>query len=168
MRWARTYLPVPEIIDQGTEDSVTWLVTTRLPGQDGTHPSQLARPARLARVLAKGLRRFHDATPVHTCPFDFRLEAALEHVRSRLAAGLIDSKRDFHPEFEHLTPAAAVEVLESTSPGSENLVVCHGDYCLPNILIEEGHATGYVDLGELGVADRRAGHRAHCVLPVAV
>jgi len=154
MRWARTYAPVPEVIDQGTEDSTTWLVTTALPGQDGTHPEQLGRPANLARVLAKGLRRFHDAVPAHRCPFDFRLGTAVEHVRRRLSSGLIDSRRDFHPEFEHLTPAAALELLESTLPDSEDLVVCHGDYCPPNILIAGGQATGYVDLGELGVADR--------------
>jgi kanamycin kinase len=154
MRWARTYLPVPEVVDQGSEHSVTWLVTTGLPGQDGTHPDQLGRPAELARVLARGLRRFHDGAPVHSCPFDFRLGAALEHVRRRLSSGLIDSARDFHPEFEHLTPDAAVELLESTRPDSEDVVVCHGDYCPPNILIEGEQATGYVDLGELGVADR--------------
>ena len=154
MRWARTYLPVPEVVDQGTENTVAWLVTTGLPGQDGTHPEQLGRAAELARTLARGLRRFHDAAPVHSCPFDFRLGAAVEHVCTRLSSGLFDSAHDFHPEFEHLTPEAAVDLLESTLPDSEDLVVCHGDYCPPNILIEEGRATGYVDLGELGVADR--------------
>jgi len=111
-------------------------------------------PATLARILARGLRAFHDGAPVGECPFDFRIDAAIRHVRSRLRSGLIDQHRDFHKEFAHLTPVEAVELLESMRPGSEDLVVCHGDYCLPNILIEEGRATGFVDLGELGVADR--------------
>jgi kanamycin kinase len=154
MRWARAHLPVPEVVDQGREGSVTWLVTTSIPGQDGTHPDQLGHPEELARVLAQGLRSFHDTAPVQGCPFNFRMEAAIEHVRGRLSSGLIDAARDFHPEFEHLTPKAAVELLESTRPDSEDLVVCHGDYCPPNILIEGGRAIAYLDLGELGVADR--------------
>ena len=32
--------------------------------------------------------------------------------------------------------------------------MCHGDYCPPNMLLEGGRVTGYVDLGELGAADR--------------
>ena len=154
MLWAGTHLPVPDVIDQGTEGSITWLATSRLSGQDGTHPELLKHPRELTRILARGLRRFHDAAPVDLCPFDFRLDAALEHVRARLAAGLLDQGRDFHPEFEHLTPTMAVELMDSTRPDSEDLVVCHGDYCPPNILIEGGRATGYLDLGELGVADR--------------
>jgi len=44
--------------------------------------------------------------------------------------------------------------LERLRPASEDLVVCHGDYCFPNVLIEGDEVTGFVDLGELGVADR--------------
>ena len=104
-------------------------------------------------VLAEGLRRFHHA-PVEVCPFDFPLDRALAHVRRRLELGHIQPERDFHPEFAHLSAEEAVEHLERTRPNSETLAVCHGDYCLPNVLIEEGVATGFVDLGELGVADR--------------
>lgn len=32
--------------------------------------------------------------------------------------------------------------------------MCHGDYCPPNALITGNQVTGYVDLGELGIADR--------------
>ncbi len=39
----------------------------------------------------------------------------------------------------------------------DRLVVCHGDACAPNTLIDdEGQPSGHVDLGGLGVADRWA------------
>ena len=40
------------------------------------------------------------------------------------------------------------------APDTEDLVVCHGDYCPPNVVLRGGVVRGYVDLGELGVADR--------------
>lgn len=33
-------------------------------------------------------------------------------------------------------------------------MVCHGDYCLPNVLLDGGRVVGYLDLGEVGVSDR--------------
>lgn len=154
MLWAHAHLPVPVVRERGSEDGVSWLATLPLGGVDGTHPDLLAHPEELARTLARGLRGFHDGAPASECPFDFRLDVALDHVRARLEAGLIDQSRDLHPEFAHLTPEEAVRLLESTRPDGEDLVVCHGDYCPPNVLIQDGQASGYLDLGELGVADR--------------
>ncbi|GAA1174150.1 aminoglycoside 3'-phosphotransferase [Nesterenkonia xinjiangensis] len=43
------------------------------------------------------------------------------------------------------------------SPEPERLVVCHGDPCVPNTLLDDhGDAVAHVDLGGLGVADRWA------------
>ena len=153
MRWAVDYLPVPPVIEQGSNGHVTWLITHALPGRDATDPAWATAPERLVRMLAAGLRAFHEA-PVERCPFDFRLERALALARRRLDEGRIQPDNDFHPEFGHLSAEEAIEYLHRTRPDSERLVVCHGDYCPPNVLIEADEASGFVDLGELGVADR--------------
>ncbi|MEJ2240101.1 MAG: aminoglycoside 3'-phosphotransferase [Gemmatimonadales bacterium] len=152
MGWAIEYLPVPRMIEQGSDGQVNWLITGALPGRDATHPHWATDPERIVRLLATGLRRFHEV-PVDRCPFDFRIDPALAHARRRLDEGRIKPADDFHPEFARLSAAEAIQQLERTKPNAEQLVVCHGDYCLPNVLVDSGAVSGYVDLGELGVAD---------------
>ena len=153
MRWCRPHLPVPEIVNEGFESGLAWLVTRGLPGRDATDEKWSGDPERLTRALARGLKRFHSA-PITDCPFDFRLDAALRHVRSRVDRGYLVPERDFHPEHAHLDVSEAMALLENTVPTTESLVVCHGDYCPPNILLQDWDAVGFLDLGELGVADR--------------
>jgi kanamycin kinase len=119
MRWAAAWLPVPRVIEHGTDGYDEWLLTAGLPGVNAVDDALRVQPARLVRLLAEGLRRFH-TLPVGECPFGGR------------------------------------SALDRRPPGGEDLVVCHGDYCLPNVLIDDWRLSGFVDLGELGVADRWA------------
>jgi kanamycin kinase len=158
MRWARDRLPVPEVLGHGRAEgeggagAVEWLLTVALPGVNGVHDSVRRDPARLVEGLARGLRRFH-ALPVAECPFDFRQEAAMAHVRRRVGAGMVRQDH-LHEEFSELTPSTALAELEATRPSAERPVVCHGDYCTPNVLLDEDfEPVGFVDLAELGVAD---------------
>lgn len=152
LRWAAEFVPVPRLVEYGSDGDYDWLMTEGLLGVDA---SQLKDdPRAVAAALGEGMRAFHEAAPVRECPFDFTVPAALEHVRRRLEAGLIDPARDFHPEHAGLSAQAAVDRLVSTAPSLADEVVCHGDFCLPNVVLQDGKVTGYLDLGELGVCDR--------------
>jgi kanamycin kinase len=153
MVWAAAYLPVPRVVALEQGDGATILLTEALPGRDGTDPAWRSDLPGHVRAIGRGLRAFHDAVGEEWCPFRFDLERALNHVGRRVGSGQVGPAA-FHPEHAHHTPASALAELETTAPASEDLVVCHGDYCAPNVLRRGNAVTGYVDLGELGVADR--------------
>lgn len=133
LRWAARFIAVPPVLDFGVDDDVAWLRTRGLPGVSAVHPRWQADPAVAVRAIAVGLRTMHDGLPVSSCPFDWS-------VASRLPG--------LHPAHRANLPAP---------PPIDRLVVCHGDACAPNTLIDDvGRCCGHVDLGELGVADRWA------------
>jgi aminoglycoside phosphotransferase len=160
MKWAHRHLPVPEVVEDGTRWAPPYLLVTEIPGLNAASAEFRSDPRRLVVALAEALRRFHE-TPTAECPFDFTLGPSLDLARKRVEGGFVLPEEDFGEQFRHLTAEGALAELESSVPDSEDLVVCHGDYCMPNVLMEEGphpgdpwRVTGFVDLGEVGVADR--------------
>jgi kanamycin kinase len=75
-------------------------------------------------------------------------------VHRRVVAGE-HAGHDFSTWFPGTTLESAL--TELSRPPAEDLVVCHGDACVPNTLIgDDGHVVGHVDVGSLGVGDRWA------------
>lgn len=140
LRWAAPWLPVPEVVEYGTDGETDWLITRALPGVDATrHPWYTEDPRRLVTALGGALKDFHRRVPPRECPFDFTVPSAVAHVKARVAAGLVAPDR--------------AERLLATVPSPSGEVVCHGDYCVPNVIFDGDQVTGFVDLGGLAVAD---------------
>lgn len=138
MRWAASYVRVPEVLALESDEESTWLVTAALPGLSAVVPPWIDRPEVAARAIGAGLRHLHDTLPVADCPFDWG-------VATRLA-------QSPNTQTPNTYPAAL-----RTPPPVDRLVVCHGDACAPNTLLDgDGRFLAPVDLGSLGTADRWA------------
>ena len=91
-----------------------YLITARIPGEDGTSAACLADPPRLCEVFADTLLRLH-RTDFSGCPLNSKTSSFID-----------------------------------CSPYS---CLIHGDYCLPNIIMENFRFTGFVDLDHAGIGD---------------
>lgn len=143
-------MPAARVLRQARHAGRNWLLMRAVPGRDLSCDEIDAR-LRIA-VLADALRRLH-AVPVALCPFDHRAEHRIALALRRLEAGEMD-RDDLDDDNLHLSPAVLEEKLLALRPPSEDLVVTHGDACMPNILSSNGEFTGFVDCGRLGIADR--------------
>lgn len=144
-------LPCPEIIAEESDGAHNRLLISALPGADLVSASALTPLARV-ELLAEVLLGLH-RLPIASCPFDHRLERRVAAAKARMQAGIID-EADFDETRLGKSAAALFADLESRRPGREDLVVTHGDACLPNFIASEGGFSGYIDCSRLGVADR--------------
>jgi streptomycin 3"-kinase len=111
--------------------------------------------------VTTALRRLHDL-PIEACGFHRGLPEMFAIAEDVVRHGTVN--QEFLPaELRHIPPAELLDRLrgemhERLAEEASDLVVCHGDLCLPNVMIDPAtHAvTGFIDLGRLGRADRYA------------
>ena len=152
LRWLGGRLPAPEVLHYGEHDGKQYLLICEMRGRNLIHPSLLAQPSELVRRLAEGLQMVH-TVDISECPFDQRLDNKIAEARQRVEAGLID-EREFEPWWQGRSASGVYGQVLATRPAGEDLVFTHGDYCLPNILVDGDRVSGFIDLGRAGVADR--------------
>ena len=125
-----------------------WLLTSRVSGDDATTACYLAQPERLAELSGKLLRRLHGMDGKN-CPIQNRMESYFALAEQNYRAGQFDlSYGDFKSADE------AWQVLCEGKHLLKNDTLLHGDYCLPNFMLEDWEFTGFIDVGNGGIGDR--------------
>ena len=139
LKWLRSKkLAVPKV-ELFLEDSgLEYLLMTSIPGRDA---SQRWRPDQIPNIIAKlaiNLRTWHD-TNMDDCPYQLTLETRIAQARART---------------KNASLKLELEALLERTPKTEDLVLCHGDRCLPNVLLNDDlEISGWIDLGRVGVMD---------------
>jgi len=152
IRWLNGKLPVPDVLYYSNKDGIEYFLMTEVTGLDASNKQVHSNPKELVSCLAKGLRTIHEVD-ISNCPFDQRLNVKLSNARYNIDNDLVDLE-DIKSNDPSMTPEVIYKSLLDNMPESEDLVFTHGDYCLPNIIIDNRNVSGFIDWGRGGVADK--------------
>ena len=155
MKWLEGKIPVPKVIACERDDEYQYLLMSRVSGQMSCDEYFLEHPAELLNILARALKMLW-TVDISGCPRIRDLDTELEEAKSRVENGLVDVG-DAEPatfgEGGFKDPEALLEWLYANRPDYEP-VLSHGDFCLPNIILNDGEVSGFIDLDDAGVGDK--------------
>ena len=155
MLYLQGKLPVPAIHAHEITEGKSYLLMSKCEGQMACVHEYMTNPGMQCRLLANGLKSLWDID-ISDCPSDQRLIHKLEQARHNIENNLVDLDNvepDTFGEKGFKDPMDLLQWLYANMP-KEELVLSHGDYCLPNIFGMEEAVTGYIDLGKTGIADK--------------
>jgi len=152
LEWLQGKLSVPEVLYYDKDEVNEFLLITEIKGINASDKSYETNLPYLMEQLALGIKTIHSLS-VESCPFNKNLDVKIEDAKRRVENGLVDEE-DFDEVRKGLKATELIKELISKKPINEDLVFTHGDFCLPNIIIDKGKVSGFIDLGRAGVSDR--------------
>lgn len=130
-----------------------WLLTRAVPGEDCTFSRYREDPKRLCDTTASLLRQLHDLD-FQDCPVQNRCDSYLTAVHSNRLAGFCDLRLFPEEGWGFSSSGEAWRFVEEREKYLKNDTLLHGDYCLPNIMLDNWNFSGFIDVGRGGVGDR--------------
>lgn len=152
LKWLEGKIEVPKVYFNIEQEGVYYLVMEMLPGQMGQYGFKQLGTKEMVVYYANLIKKwhsidYHNFLPVNT------LEDKIAHVKYNVEHGLVKTQY-FERELQGKTGQMVYDLMISCYPKSFDLVLCHGDVCMPNFMMENGHLTGWIDVVGCGVNDR--------------
>jgi len=133
-------------------DTKDWLLTEKIHGDDCIAAKYLEQPKRLCDILAERLVMLH-TMDFSDCPNQNHTEWLLSTAERNKQMGTYN-KEDFPDSFGYASAEEAWTVVEANRHLLKNDTLLHGDYCLPNIILNDWKFAGFIDLDNAGVGDK--------------
>lgn len=129
-----------------------WLLTAKVPGENCIAAEYMEQPKRLTDVLAEQLYLLHH-TDFSTCPVQNHTERYISAAKHNRQTGNYD-KGNFPNNWGYNSAEEAYNVIESHGNLLKTDTLLHGDYCLPNIILNNWKFSGFIDVDYGGVGDK--------------
>ena len=130
-----------------------WLLTAALPGEDCIHQMYLDDPKRLSETTALLLRQLHEQS-TENCPRQDHTAEYLARVHRNHRSGFCDLSLFPQHGWGFSSPEEAWEIVKTYENLLTRDTLLHGDYCLPNTILNNWNFSGFIDVGRGGAGDR--------------
>ncbi|WFR70918.1 aminoglycoside 3'-phosphotransferase [Prescottella defluvii] len=149
-----TGIPVARLVDRGSCDSTTWFATEAVRGIPASRKWPESQRDAVTDALADLALALHDL-PMEGCPFDRSWRRRWPRPRMPFAS-ISSTSTSSKDDYVGWSGERLLAELYRTRPATEDIVVCHGDLCPDNVLLDPVtcQVTGVIDVGRLGRADR--------------
>lgn len=129
-----------------------YMLTERVRGEDCTDSRYLSDPKRLCELYAELLYELHRCD-FKDCPVQNRIESYSALAFENYHTGNYD-KDSFPDSFGYASAEEAMDVIKKYGSALKNDTLIHGDYCLPNVMLDNWKFSAFIDVGNGGVGDK--------------
>lgn len=140
------------VVEYFAEGDFDWMVTEKVAGEDCTHSQYLSEPEKLCDTIATLLRELHEEK-CDSCPVSDRMDAYFGRLKENCEKGEYDLSY-LAPSLSKMTAHEAYRYVYENRGAFTSDTLLHGDYCLPNIMLNDWHFSGFIDLDGAGIGDR--------------
>lgn len=155
----KNYRPfVPQPILYSIENGIGMFLFSYIEGEgilDALERADTTERHKLVAEFGHMLRKIHTWTPYTPRPANW-ISDAVKRAAANVAVGRTDNPITHGGRFRSKSPIEVLSDLYAWCTKVDNdIVFCHGNYCLPNILVLSNRIVGVVDWSAGGYADRR-------------
>ncbi len=155
LKWLENKIPAPKVICYEICNGKSYTLMSRIKGKMACDEYYMEQSDKMVSLLAEGLKTLWDID-IRDCPRTLPVDYDLTIAEKYVNDNLVDEQDFDYSLLNKLGLKNAREILlwlKKHIPPMEP-VLSHGDYCLPNILLENDAVSGYIDLGDCAVSDK--------------
>ncbi|HEL0553261.1 TPA: aminoglycoside 3'-phosphotransferase [Streptococcus equi subsp. zooepidemicus] len=140
-----------EVLDYISGDQ-DWLLTAKVAGEDASHIEYLSDPKRLCRILVDHMLKLHSLSlsdfPVADKTLAYIEAAEAGYHQGRFNQCFLPPQQRFQSQEEAYRRIQELKLL------LQHEILIHGDFCLPNMILDRWQFQSMIDWGEAGKSDR--------------
>lgn len=153
LKWLNGRLNVPNVVLYDFSADTEYLITTSIEGKMVCSDDYISNPDVGIKVIVEAFKQIY-SVDIKDCPFDVSIDYKLSLVENNVNKHLIDEQNIKEETLKKFGNIENILKFLKENRFKDEACFSHGDTSLPNIFALNNQFSGFIDVGECGIADK--------------